>query len=186
MISLEIEIVKWLQQNRFISLDPYWIFISEYTTVFNLLIVALSVFLYTKKKNDINLYGFSGLYLGLFIAQALLSWAIKNLVNRIRPFQFDGTIEKLSSGGSPSFPSGHTMETFAIIVFFWLIFPKQPFKWILVIWALAVSYSRMVLGVHYLSDVIGGAILGSIMATLFYLFYKKLYAKKALQSGFSL
>jgi undecaprenyl-diphosphatase len=173
LTSFEIEIIKWLQLHRLTNLDAIWIFISTYTTAINLLIVLFAFYLFSRNKSNPKSFRFLGIYLGLFISQALLSWLIKNSINRIRPFEIDNTIDKLSTGGSPSFPSGHTMETFAVVVFFGIIFPKLPFKWVLLIWALCVAYSRIVLGVHYLTDILGAAVLGGLIAFRFYKVFNK-------------
>jgi undecaprenyl-diphosphatase len=92
---------------------------------------------------------------------------LKHLVNRVRPFKVDKLIEKLSAGGSPSFPSGHTADAFLIAISLTLLFPKHKWSLALVwIWAIVVAYSRMALGVHYPSDVLGSMVIGGLIAVI--------------------
>lgn len=67
--------------------------------------------------------------------------------------------------GTFSFPSNHALNNFAAAVFFYRLFPNL--KWILFIAASLVSISRVYLGLHYPSDIIGGALLGSAFGYLF-------------------
>jgi membrane-associated phospholipid phosphatase len=95
-----------------------------------------------------------------FFVAAFATTALKYGINRERPFITYPDIEKETSGGSPSFPSGHTSTAFATATALSIAFPK----WYVIapsfLWAGSVGYSRMDLGVHYPSDVLAGAIVG--------------------------
>lgn len=96
------------------------------------------------------------------------TYAIKYSVNRTRPFLTYPDIVKKSDGGGPSFPSGHTSGAFATATILSLQYPK----WYVIapsfLWAGTVAYSRIYLGVHYPSDVLGGMIVGAGSAYLSY------------------
>ena len=78
----------------------------------------------------------------------------------------------LYRGGSYGFVSSHAANFFAVLTFAYLVMKKYysnlfiPF----LILGSIVGYSRIYLGVHYLTDVIAGAILGVFIAVLFYRF----------------
>ncbi|MDO9581385.1 MAG: phosphatase PAP2 family protein, partial [Bacteroidales bacterium] len=103
-----------------------------------------------------------------------ITTALKYSINRERPYITYTDITKKSTGGSPSFPSGHTSSAFSIATSLSLTYPK----WYIVIptytWADTVGYSRMHLGVHYPSDVVAGALIGAGTAWLTFYVNKKL------------
>lgn len=97
-----------------------------------------------------------------------ITFILKYTVNRQRPFEADSLVIKASSGGGPSFPSGHTSLAFATATSLSFAYPK----WYVIIpsylWAGTVAYSRMYLGVHYPTDVWVGAIVGTLSGYLSY------------------
>lgn len=103
-----------------------------------------------------------------FIVATGISTTLKYTIRRPRPYITYTDIEKISVGGSPSFPSGHTSDAFSNATSLSLAFPK----WYIIapsyVYASAVGYSRMHLGVHYPSDVIAGAVIGAGSAYLCY------------------
>lgn len=104
--------------------------------------------------------------------------ALKYSINRDRPFVTYPEITKKSKAGSPSFPSGHTSSAFATATSVSLSYPK----WYIIVpsylYAGTVAYSRMDLGVHYPSDVLAGALIGSGCAYLTWKVNQKLLIKK--------
>lgn len=103
---------------------------------------------------------------------------IKNITQRERPYNtYPDLITAKTTESSYSFPSGHTSMAFATAMSLSLAFPK----WYVIApsftYAAVVGYSRMYLGVHYPSDVIGGAILGTGSAFLTWKLQKLLNKK---------
>ena len=66
--------------------------------------------------------------------------------------------------GTYSFPSGHTASSFAAATVF--IRTDMRLTSLIVVIAVLISFSRLYLRVHYLSDVIGGVILGVFSGTI--------------------
>jgi membrane-associated phospholipid phosphatase len=97
-----------------------------------------------------------------------ITYAIKFTVNRKRPYETYPFITKKSYGGDPSFPSGHTSSAFCTATSLSLAYPK----WYVILpsyaWASTVAYSRMHLGVHYPTDILGGIIVGMGSAYISY------------------
>ena len=111
-------------------------------------------------KNEVmtrNAYK-SALSIGLAIG---LTTGLKYAVNRTRPFtDYPDDIVKRDEVGPYSFPSGHTTAAFATATAMSLSYKKWYVTVPSYIYAGFVGYSRMRLGVHYPSDVLGGAIIG--------------------------
>lgn len=85
---------------------------------------------------------------------------LKRLVARMRPFDAFADLEALvGRPGGDSFPSGHTGAAFA---FSWVVFRTQPKKYGIpaLILAALMGISRLYVGVHYPTDVLGGMITG--------------------------
>jgi undecaprenyl-diphosphatase len=89
--------------------------------------------------------------------------AIKFIVRRERP---EGEWGGIYRNTDPhSFPSGHAARAFLIAVLAAALAPPW-LAVILWIWAPLVSLARVAMGVHYLSDVVAGAIVGTLIALL--------------------
>lgn len=93
---------------------------------------------------------------------ALTSLGMKYLVNRERPFKaYPDEVTQRDFGIGPfSFPSGHTTSAFATATALSLSCQKWYVTAPSFIYAGFVGYSRLRLGVHYPSDVLGGMVIG--------------------------
>ena len=138
------------------------------STIFNdkillLIMVLLSAFLFWIKEVKKAIFIFFSAGFG-----GLILFIIKYTVQRVRPLPdvFDGY----------SFPSGHS--TIVVVFFISLLFVinKKKFLSMLAIFAIiAVPVSRVVLGAHFISDVVAGLLLGSIVVDFMKVYYKKIY-----------
>lgn len=103
------------------------------------------------------------------VGSLVISGGLKYAVGRQRPYKaHPGIITAYDDSGSSSFPSSHTSTAFALATSLSLEFPK----WYVIapsfVWATGVAYSRMNLGMHYLSDVAAGMLIGAGTAYLSY------------------
>jgi undecaprenyl-diphosphatase len=97
------------------------------------------------------------------VLAAIVSRAVKGWVNRPRPYRVDPRIVAAGSALDPwSFPSGHTLHAVAFNGVLALDHPLLAVA--LVPWTVAIALSRLVLGLHFPSDVGAGAAIGSLLA----------------------
>lgn len=123
---------------------------STGSVVFFLLLSA-----YIEMVSDIAIGKY--MFTTVLISQVIVH-AIKRIVHRPRPYTvLEEFFIKTPLKCVYSFPSGHTAAAFAIGLVFALFFP--PLKWLFLGLSYLVGLSRVVLGVHYPTDVlIGGTI----------------------------
>jgi undecaprenyl-diphosphatase len=91
------------------------------------------------------------------IGLALLVFLVKRAFKRKRPAGEWGAIYRKTD--PHSFPSGHAARMVMLTVLAAALGPAW-LAWLLLAWAPLVALARVAMGVHYLSDVIGGALLG--------------------------
>lgn len=109
--------------------------------------------------------------------------AFKDVFERLRPCHNPNIASLVhvvdGCGGKYGFVSSHASNSFALALFIGLLLRKhyKYFLPLMVFWAALVSYSRIYVGVHYPADILGGAILGSLIGIFVYWLMKKLNAK---------
>ncbi|MCA0431598.1 MAG: phosphatase PAP2 family protein [Bacteroidetes bacterium] len=114
---------------------------------------------YLKKDYELKRNAFkSASSIGLALAVAS---GLKYVVNRTRPYNdYPNEIIKRDDAGPYSFPSGHTTAAFSTATALSLTYKKWEVIVPSILYAGFVGYSRMRLGMHYPSDVLGGAVIG--------------------------
>ena len=135
-----------------------------------LLTIALLIVRKTRKLGVLCAFS---MLLGLCVTNLV----IKNWVARVRPYELIDGLECLVGVQKDfSFPSGHTTNSIACA---WVLFRRTPKKWGVpaLVMAVLISLSRLYVGVHYPTDVIGGAIIGLICACLSLWLVPKMEAK---------
>ena len=141
------------------------IFVTNFGSATILIIISTMLLLAIKDKK-IGLLIFLNL-----VIESLLNALLKNIIQRPRPEGIKLIIEK-----GYSFPSGHSMASMAfygfIIYLIYKYVKNKKIKWTLIvllsILIISIGLSRIYLGVHYTSDVIG-AFLFSISYLIIYI-----------------
>lgn len=108
-----------------------------------------------------------GLVLAVGLSDFTSSTLIKKNVQRLRPCNEPSLqshmIQRVACGSGYSFTSSHAANHFAAAVYLGLILGGgiRRIRAALRVWAVAVAYAQVYVGVHYPGDVVGGALLGA-------------------------
>lgn len=97
------------------------------------------------------------------VIQALVVFVIKFTIRRSRPKGEWGAIYRTTD--PHSFPSGHATRAFLLVSLFYGLGPQIVFL-IVLAWAPMVCLARVLTGVHYISDVVAGMVLGLVFGLL--------------------
>ena len=181
--NFEVELIKWLQQN----MNPFWEIVSKVFTFMGdqIMIVAVVGFLYWCYDKELGAYVGTNL-----MATLVYNPMIKVIVKRPRPYvKHRDKIKCLKPIDSKSdiydaaaqgysFPSGHTTNATAVYGSIAVKSFKKK-RWLSVVLIVIIAFvalSRTALGMHYLSDLLGGFTLGAVTILIISLLQK--YIKK--------
>jgi len=139
--------------------------------------LALVFEIYRSKKKD-SIWIILALILCVVLADQISSSIIKDAVQRYRPSRnesLQGLIHIVNGykGGKYGFVSSHAANTFGIALLSSLIYRNGLYSFIVFTWVAITSYSRIYLGVHYPADVLGGFIVGILVALICFGILKK-------------
>lgn len=164
LTNLEISFLHTLQENATQAGDVIWTLITSFGES-GIFWIALSlVLMFFPKTRRAGFTMGLALLMGVIVGNGIL----KNVIARPRPYDFDPTLAHRLAWGEMtsdySFPSGHTLASFEASV--GLLIHHKKWGIAALVLAFFVCVSRLFLLVHYPSDVLAGAILGTFFAFL--------------------
>lgn len=174
--QLDTDLFLWLNGYNAPWLDTLMIWATERNTwiPFYALLIGWLIYRYRRQAAGLLLTIIAAVALGDQLASSVL----KPLTHRLRPCH-ELALQKLihpvlECGGQYGFVSSHAATTFALATSLWLLVGKQypGLKWVF-LWAAVVSYSRIYVAAHYPLDVLVGAGIGVLSATLCVLIFSK-------------
>jgi undecaprenyl-diphosphatase len=175
--NFDVGILKLIYENRLPSLDRATLIFTDTAAVIAFGIPAALIIFSILTKRPVLRKEAAYVFISVALS-AILANVLKYTTDLPRPYELYPFIEKLGSGGSPSFPSGHTADAFAFAMAISLVWRKWQIVIPAFIWAALVGYTRIVLGVHFPSDVLAGALIGIICALASYGFWSRIKKRK--------
>jgi len=160
--SVLVEIVSLMRNNFF---DDFFNGITFFSSEIVIFIFFTGLFLLKKNSRKQIL----PLWLTIFLS-VVVSFVLKIAIQRPRPFQL-GLVSVLDSLEKNShliwnfaFPSFHAMLAFCVVPLLSKEFPKLKYIWLT--FACLVALSRVYFGLHFLSDVIVGGLIGYLLGII--------------------
>ncbi|TBW53327.1 phosphatase PAP2 family protein [Marinobacter halodurans] len=150
-------------------MDGFMILLSEVGIPLMVALVVAQWWVRTSREHTRHVLVSSGLtfLLGLALNQVILLF-----VHRMRPYDAGLTHLLVAPNPDYSFPSDHATASFAIAAAFLVHrFYRRGLAFLIV--AFLIAFSRVYIGIHYLTDVIGGATTGLLAAYLVRKFYRE-------------
>lgn len=156
-----------------IFLAVYFLYVVIFLAILFLLFYHKILFSQNPIKEFINKWeGFV-----LVCVSGGFTWFFTKFIAKIffhtpRPFNIFPQVQSLFAESGYAFPSGHTAVASAIA--FALFFTNKKVGYVFMFFALIVGLSRIIAGVHFPIDILGGFILGALVACLVAFFVKKI------------
>lgn len=171
MNSIDVTIFQWLNSWTGASsfLDGTIIFCAQYlwyVMIFAALLFPLCSFLPAfREYRQRHLFLFAEVFVSAFFARIIFANLIRFLYDRPRPFEALGAVrEIIGRPDSGSFPSGHASLSFAVAAAVSLYYPRAGILFFMA--AFFIGIARVAGGVHWPSDILGGAVVGIVTALL--------------------
>lgn len=171
--SLFMDNFAWLHTNPW-----FWI---------PLAVVAIFVIIRNIQPKKL-IFALAAIVLTVVICDQLSSSLCKPLFERLRPSRDLMILDSIDTvrgyrGGLYGFFSGHAANSFGLAVLFALFIRNWVLSVGIISWATLNAYIRVYLGVHFLGDVLTGAVVGTLVAVIIYLIYKLLTERSVNYNG---
>lgn len=166
-------ILNWIVQT--FNNDFFNSFMPVFTAICNHGEIWITVGLVLLLSKKYRLYGII-LLVGLLIGFLVCNIGLKNLVMRPRPSWLNTDYLLLIDNPTDySFPSGHTTSSFVAAVI--LTLSNGKFGYWAIPLAVMLAFSRLYLYVHFPSDILGGALIGSLIGLITFFVMRKFFRK---------
>lgn len=170
IISLDLSLSDWFFNFLYINsgfFQGVFVFFARY--IIYILVILFLTFLFLEKDLKKKFYFFWSAVFCEILSRGIITETMRFFFKRERPYEVLKFIAPITSSSS-SFPSGHTVFMFTLT---FLIFSMNK-KWGLIFLVLSAisAVSRVIVGVHWFSDIVGGALISLIV----YLVFRKLFS----------
>lgn len=157
MLSVDGQILLFIQEHiRNAVCDVFFAGITHLGDAGIFWIVLTIVLLCFKQTRRAGIFSACALLGSLIVNNILL----KNIFGRVRPYEVVTGLQCIVAPAvDASFPSGHTGASFASAVSMYDQLPKK-YVMLLMILAALIAFSRLYVGIHYPTDVLGGLVTG--------------------------
>ena len=140
-----------------------------------LAILIIGVLVYKKNWRE-SLLIILAIALVVLLCDQFASHVCKPLFTRFRPTHHPDFMEQVKTvfnyrGGLYGFISSHAANAFGFATLMALIMKNRWFGWTLFLWATLTAYTRIYLGVHFISDVVPGMVVGILFGYVVYRLY---------------
>lgn len=163
VFQFDSSILLWIQNNlRTGFLDPIMKAITMLGDKGMIWILITLALLIVRRTRRLGVICAASMVIGLLVTNLI----IKNWAARIRPYELIPGLQCIVPLAKDySFPSGHATNSLACA---WVLFRKTPKKYGVpaLILAILISLSRLYVGIHYPTDVLGGVVIGICSAVL--------------------
>jgi membrane-associated phospholipid phosphatase len=160
-----IDVIVFIQQIRSPFFDLFFFSVSFFGShVFYLMLLPFFYWCVDKKYAS-----------KIFILFLISSWSntvMKDLIHHPRPFNLNEAV-KIGIAGGYGIPSGHAQGSLVVGVSLMLWFRNRFFSYFIAAAVLLVALSRIYLGVHFPTDILGGWILGTVILILLWPYFDR-------------
>ena len=182
--------------NNLMVVSPPWLqsFMFYYTKygyyVFGIVAIGIGILTFSNKFERLKSFRvmFLGLAMGYSVSWFIMAYLLKPFFIRLRPYveyggeggvikQYEYKPGSFYESGGYSFPSGHATAAFGMSGAIMVRVQKWVFRILLYIYPVLMAFTRPYFGVHYVTDVLVGSILGLACSIGFYVLLEYLNAR---------
>lgn len=160
----ELDLLQWIHTLSSPSMDSLMLGVTYAATHAAVWLILAALMMCVKKYRKTGM----AVIVSVAVAYIICDIVLKNLVSRDRPCDLAGFDLLVSVPETYSFPSGHTMSSFAAATAIYFFHRREGA--IAMVFAALVGFSRLYLFVHWPTDVIAGAVLGIVVAYVVVIF----------------
>lgn len=176
LLEWERSLFFMLNGSEYSVLDYFFYIISYKWTWIPFYLTFVLIFIYRKHWQEIVCL-IGAITLLVLLCDQISSGFFKPFFERYRPTHHPNFAEEVQTvfgykGGRYGFISSHAANAFGFFIFMSKVFRNRILTGILLTFALLNGYSRIYLGVHFISDVVAGAVVGICIGYFVYWLYK--------------